>query len=74
MIVLVFQCFLLELWMVRSYDSRGVRYTQGVDFNIDNWGNIAWIEGANNPGMDPDTGAGRTYSYSLSLPSLLLRD
>lgn len=43
-------------------DSRGIRYKQNIDFNIDNWGNIAWIEGRPNPGIDESTGSGRTYS------------
>lgn len=43
-------------------DSRGIRYQQNIDFNIDNFGNIVWIEGAGNPGIDPDTGSGRTYA------------
>jgi hypothetical protein len=42
-------------------DSRGLEYKQGIDFNIDNFGNIVWIDGRG-PGIDPDTGAGRTYS------------
>ena len=43
-------------------DSRGIEYKENIDFNIDNFGNIAWIEGRPNPGIDPNTGAGRTYS------------
>lgn len=43
-------------------DSRGLEYKQDIDFNIDNFGNIVWIQGRPNPGIDPDTGAGRTYS------------
>jgi hypothetical protein len=43
-------------------DSRGVYYTQGIDYKISDHGNIAWIDGGNNPGIDPDTGEGRTYS------------
>lgn len=43
-------------------DSRGIQYKQDIDFTIDNWGNIAWTEGRPNPGIDPDTGSGRTYS------------
>jgi len=43
-------------------DSRGIEYKQDIDFNIDNFGSIAWIEGRPNPGVDPDTGTGRTYS------------
>ena len=43
-------------------DSRGIQYKEGVDFTITDLGNIAWIQGARSPGIDPDTGAGRTYS------------
>ncbi len=43
-------------------DSRGIEYKENIDFNIDNFGNIAWIEGRPSPGIDPDTGTGRTYS------------
>lgn len=43
-------------------DSRGLTYKENVDFNIDNFGNIVWILGRPNPGIDENTGAGRTYS------------
>ena len=43
-------------------DSRGIFYNQNADFNIDCNGNIAWIDGRPNPGIDSDTGEGRTYS------------
>lgn len=43
-------------------DSRGIEYKQNIDFNIDTFGNIVWIQGRPSPGIDPDTGAGRTYS------------
>lgn len=43
-------------------DSRGIRYAQGSDYDIDCNGNLVWLTGGNNPGIDPDTGAGRTYS------------
>jgi len=43
-------------------DSTGAQYSQGKDFIITENGNIRWIEGASNPGVDPDTGEGRTYS------------
>ena len=43
-------------------DSRGIEYKENIDFTIDNFGNIAWIEGRPNPGIDPNTGSGRTYS------------
>jgi hypothetical protein len=59
-------------------DSRGIEYKQGVHFVIDKNGNIAWKDGANNPGIDPDTGKGRVYSirykynahwYIVSIPN-----
>lgn len=58
-------------------DSRNIEYTQGVDFTITTHGNIRWTAGANNPGIDPNTGKGRLYSirylykafyYVVSLP------
>ena len=42
-------------------DSNNKRYKQGVDFKITKDGNIKWIKGKNNPGIDPDTGKGRVY-------------
>ena len=47
-------------------DSLGRTYKEGVHFKVttgkNNWGNIKWIEGKKNPGVDPDTGKGRVYS------------
>jgi hypothetical protein len=43
-------------------DSRGVRYQENIDFTISNLGNIVWNESGSNPGIDPETGEGRTYS------------
>lgn len=43
-------------------DSLGTEYKQGVHFNIDSKGNIDWIDGKGNPGIDSDTGLGRVYS------------
>ena len=43
-------------------DSRNVEYKQGVHFKIDKDGNLVWIDGKANPGIDPDTGKGRVYS------------
>lgn len=43
-------------------DSRNIEYNCGVDFKITQSGNIRWIDGARNPGIDPDTGKGRIYS------------
>jgi hypothetical protein len=42
-------------------DSRGIYYKENIDFTLCN-GNVIWTPGAANPGIDPDTGAGRTYS------------
>jgi hypothetical protein len=58
-------------------DSRNIQYTQGVDFCITANGNICWMPGGKNPGIDPQTGKGRVYSirylyrafyYVVSLP------
>ncbi len=43
-------------------DSRNIEYIQDVDFCITKDGNIHWIAGGKNPGIDPDTGKGRIYS------------
>lgn len=43
-------------------DSRGIEYVQGVDYCITKDGNISWMSGGKNPGIDPDTGKGRIYS------------
>lgn len=43
-------------------DSNGNEYEQNKHFNIDKNGNINWIIGKNNPGIDPETGKGRVYS------------
>jgi hypothetical protein len=42
-------------------DSRGIYYKENIDFTICN-GNIVWTAGRPNPGIDSDTGVGRTYS------------
>ena len=58
-------------------DSRNISYIQGVDYNISSDGNICWLAGGKNPGIDPETGKGRVYSirylykafhYVISLP------
>lgn len=58
-------------------DSQNIQYIQGVDYDITIKGNLAWLAGGKNPGIDPDTGKGRTYSvrylykafhYVISLP------
>lgn len=43
-------------------DSTGVIYGLGTDFCITKAGNIKWLSGGRNPGIDPDTGKGRVYS------------
>lgn len=43
-------------------DSRNIEYVCGVDFNITEAGNIRWLTGGRNPGIDPNTGKGRIYS------------
>jgi hypothetical protein len=43
-------------------DSRNIQYTQGVDFELTPEGNIRWMSGGNNPGIDPETGKGRIYA------------
>lgn len=42
-------------------DSRNIEYIEGVDFSISG-GDIEWLPGGKNPGIDPDTGKGRIYS------------
>lgn len=43
-------------------DSRNIAYNQGVDYDITADGNIRWLAGGKNPGIDPETGRGRVYS------------
>lgn len=43
-------------------DSRNIEYVQGVDFIVTNCGNIRWLPGGKNPGIDPNTNKGRIYS------------
>lgn len=43
-------------------DSRNIDYREHVDFCVTKDGNIQWLEGGKNPGIDPDTGKGRIYS------------
>jgi hypothetical protein len=43
-------------------DSKGISYEQGKNFTISENGNIRWIAGKDNPGIDPETGKGRIYS------------
>jgi len=42
-------------------DSKGIDYVEGRHFKIDSGGNIEWIDGQKNPGIDPETGKGRLY-------------
>jgi len=59
-------------------DSQGKAFQEGKDFEITTAGDIRWIPGGDNPGIDPDTKKGRIYSvrylykafwYILSLPN-----
>ena len=43
-------------------DSTNQSFTEGVDYCITKEGNIRWLAGGQNPGIDPDTGKGRIYS------------
>lgn len=43
-------------------DSQNTEYQQGVDFIVTPNGNVRWVAGGRNPGIDPDTGKGRIYS------------
>lgn len=43
-------------------DSLNREYVENKDFSITKEGNIRWMPGGNNPGIDPDTGKGRIYS------------
>jgi hypothetical protein len=52
--------FKIEQMEVPLIDSRGLEYVEGVDYVITANGNIRWI--GRNPGIDPDTGKGRTYA------------
>jgi len=61
-------------------DSQGVEYVAGRHFTLNKDGNIKWLAGQKNPGIDPDTGKGRVYSlrylynahyYVLSIPNEL---
>lgn len=42
-------------------DSRGIEYTEGVEFKLTDDGDIQWLDGKPNPGIDPTTGKGRIY-------------
>lgn len=58
-------------------DSRNISYVQGLDYHLSADGNVCWLAGGKNPGIDPETGKGRVYSirylyksfhYVISLP------
>lgn len=54
--------FAISEMEVPLVDSRGLEYLEDVDYIITNAGNIRWLDGGRNPGIDPDTGRGRVYS------------
>src|SRR3984957_6173336 len=43
-------------------DSQNIEYKQDIDYCITREGNIRWVSGGRNPGIDPQTGKGRIYS------------
>jgi len=43
-------------------DSQNTEYVEGRHFKIDKDGNVKWIKGQKNPGIDSDTGEGRVYA------------
>jgi len=43
-------------------DSRNIEYNQNIHFKVSGKGNIKWLKGKKNPGIDPETGKGRAYS------------
>jgi hypothetical protein len=43
-------------------DSRNITYNIGLDYEVTAEGNIRWLPGGSNPGIDPSTGKGRIYS------------
>ena len=43
-------------------DSRNIEYQEGLDYSVTDQGNIRWLPGGKNPGIDPNTGKGRIYS------------
>lgn len=55
----VFPISKLELPII---DSQNIEYKEGVDFTITSNGDVRWIDGQKNPGIDPTTGKGRIYS------------
>lgn len=45
----------------RLIDSRGKEYAENTHFIINKDGNLKWLVGKENPGIDPETGKGRIY-------------
>jgi signal peptidase I len=43
-------------------DSKNAIYKEHIDFSLTKEGNIRWIPGGKNPGINPDTGEGNVYS------------
>lgn len=43
-------------------DSRNIEYKENIDYIITQKGNIRWLSGGKNPGIDPQTKKGRVYS------------
>jgi hypothetical protein len=43
-------------------DNKNIQYIQGIDYCITPKGNIRWMDGGKNPGIEPSTGKGATYS------------
>jgi hypothetical protein len=43
-------------------DSRNIEYKENIDYCITKDGNIRWLAGGKNPGIDTNTGKGRIYS------------
>jgi len=54
--------FEIEQMEVPLVDSRGYEYQEDIDYSITTDGNIRWLSGGRNPGIDPDTQKGRIYS------------
>lgn len=52
--------------VIMLQDSNGIDYVEGRHFKIDSNGNICWIDGQKNPGIDPETGKGRLYGIRYS--------
>ena len=66
------------LFVEHLMDSQGDEYVFGRHFTVTSEGNIRWIAGQKNPGIDNDTGKGRVYGirylynahwYILSIPN-----